>query len=152
MSRRVDADRRIVFQGLGALGVAAALAACGGSGGSAGGYGSGPDSSSSGAEGTAEPGPGTVLATTDQIPVGGGIVLSERQLVITQPSQGAYKAFSAVCTHQGCLVSTPTNGSIPCNCHGSRFDAATGEVTGGPAPSPLAEVAVTVEGNQILST
>lgn len=140
MTGPVRAERRIVFQGLGSLGVAAALAGCGSDSG-----GSGSDDSAPETEA------GAVLATTDEVPVGGGVVLSDRKIVVTQPSQGEFKAFSAVCTHQACLVSTPANGSIPCECHGSRYDAAAGEVTGGPAPSPLAEVAITVQGDEILT-
>lgn len=149
MTGPMRAERRIVFQGLGSLGVAAALAGCGsGTDGDAGGADGADGADGSGDGATAEP--GSVLATIDEVPVGGGVVLSEQEIVVTQPSQGEFRAFTAVCTHQGCLVSTPTNGSIPCACHGSRFDAATGEVSGGPAPSPLSEIAVTVEGDEIL--
>ena len=110
-------SRRIVFHGLSALGVAAVLAGCGGDDESA------PSASTPSSEkssaGSSEPGGGQpkkprsqqpkkatvdALATTDEIPVGGGIVLTDARIVITQPSQGEFQAFSAVCTHQGCLV------------------------------------------------
>lgn len=136
MTRQVRADRRIVFQGLGSLGVAAALAGCG---------------SSSDDSGTTATEAGAVLTTTGEVPVGGGVVLGDQEIVVTQPSEGEFKAFTAVCTHQACLVSTPTNGEIPCDCHGSRYDAATGERTAGPAPSGLAEIDIVVEGDEILT-
>lgn len=57
-------------------------------------------------------------------------------------------AFSGYCTHQGCGVSK--NGDeLDCPCHGSRFDAATGDVLEGPAETPLPEVEVTVQDGMI---
>lgn len=127
--------RRILFHGLGALGVAAALAGCGGS----------DDSGSS--VPTAEA--GAELATTAEVPVGGGIILTDQKVVITQPSEGEFVAFSALCTHQQLMVTSVEDGVIMCDNHGSSYDAATGEVAGGPAPSALTEVAITVEGDKI---
>jgi Rieske Fe-S protein len=68
---------------------------------------------------------------------------------VTQPSAGTFKAFNAVCTHQGCTVASVANGTITCPCHNSQFSAADGSVQSGPAPSPLASIAVTVTGTQI---
>lgn len=136
---QVRANRRIVFHGLGALGVAAALAGCGG-GDDGGNGGDGGDEVESGAE----------LTTTDQVPVGGGIVLTDQKVVVTQPTEGEFMAYTAVCTHQQLLVTSVEDGTILCANHGSEYDAATGEVTGGPAPSKLATVAIKVEGDKIL--
>ncbi|QYJ04961.1 Rieske (2Fe-2S) protein [Nocardioides panacisoli] len=144
MNEQPRADRRIFFQGVGSLGVAAALAGCGSSD-----SGSDSGSGSDGGGGSAEA--GTVLTPTGDVPVGGGVVLSDEQVVITQPTEGEFKAFTAVCTHSQCIVSTPADGSIPCNCHQSSYDAATGEVTGGPAPEALAEVAIEVRGDEIVT-
>lgn len=131
----VRATRRIVFHGLGALGVAVALAGCAG-----GDDGSSAEEVESGAE----------LTTTDQVPVGGGIVLTEAKVVVTQPTEGEFKAFTAVCTHQQLTVTSVEDGTIVCSNHGSEYDAATGEVTQGPAPSGLAAVAITRDGDRIL--
>lgn len=129
--------RRIVFSGLGALGVAAALAGCGGS-----------DD-----DGTSTPtvDTGAELATTDEVPVGGGIILTEQKLVITQPTEGTFKAFTAVCTHQGLLVTSVEDGTIRCANHGSSYSVESGEVEGGPAPSALAPVEIDVQGDRILA-
>lgn len=81
------------------------------------------------------------------IPVGGGRVFESLQAVVTQPTAGEYKAFSSVCTHQGCQVSGVENGVISCACHGSQFDAATGEVTQGPATKALPAKSVTLDGD-----
>lgn len=87
----------------------------------------------------AQPAPaaaGTAVARVADIPVGGGKILPDRQLVVTRPSEGEVKVLSAVCTHQGCLVDTVANGTISCPCHGSAFSL-TGDVTSGPATRPL---------------
>jgi Rieske Fe-S protein len=89
------------------------------------------------------------LAATSEVPVGGCAVFSEQKVVLTQPAEGEFKAFSSVCTHQGCTVSAASDGVIPCNCHGSKFSLEDGSVISGPATAPLAEVAITVEGDSI---
>jgi len=83
---------------------------------------------------------------TADIPVGGGKIYDAQQLVITQPTAGTFKAFSAVCPHQGCLVSAIENGQIQCPCHASRFAVTDGAVLGGPAPTGLPAEKVTVAG------
>jgi Rieske Fe-S protein len=93
--------------------------------------------------------PGAPLAKTADIPVGGGQVFADQKVVITQPAQGDFKAFTAVCTHQGCTVSTVEGGTINCACHGSRFKVADGSVANGPAPSALAPKTIKVEGDAI---
>lgn len=130
-------SRRIVFQGMGALGTAAALAACGSDGGDD--SGDAPD-----------PGAGTDLAAASEVPVGGGLVLTDQQIVITQPTEGDFKAFSAVCTHQKCTVAD-VDESINCTCHGSRFSVQDGSVESGPAPSALEAIDITVEGDRIVA-
>jgi nitrite reductase/ring-hydroxylating ferredoxin subunit len=130
-SRRADLDRRNVLTGIAAAGVAVPiLAACG----------------SSGAGGAA--GSSRGIKTTD-IPVGGGTVFEGAQIVITQPTAGEFKAFSAICTHQGCLVSKVASGKIDCPCHGSQYSIEDGSVEKGPATKGLAEKTVTVTGDSI---
>ncbi|MFE2430015.1 Rieske (2Fe-2S) protein [Streptomyces sp. NPDC059373] len=93
---------------------------------------------------------GAPLAKAADIPVGGGTVLADRKLVVTQPTKGRFKAFSAVCTHQGCTVKDVNSGTINCPCHGSRFRITDASVAAGPAPRPLAEQPITVQGGEIL--
>ncbi|MFD0634992.1 Rieske (2Fe-2S) protein [Catenulispora yoronensis] len=83
------------------------------------------------------------------MPVGGGAILADRQIVLSQPTAGTFKAFTAVCTHQGCTVSSIDKGLISCPCHGSRFHLADGSVANGPATQPLAPVAIKVADGQI---
>jgi Rieske Fe-S protein len=95
---------------------------------------------------------GESLASTADIPVGGGEVFADQNVVVTQPEAGTFKAFSAVCTHQGCTVSKVAAGTIDCACHGSKFAIADGSVVDGPASSPLEERQVTVSGDKIQLT
>ena len=60
-------------------------------------------------------------------------MLTDDKLVVTQPTEGEFKGFTAVCTHQGCTVGRVEDGEIRCPCHGSRFSAEDGSVVGGPA-------------------
>ncbi|MFH8466916.1 Rieske (2Fe-2S) protein [Streptomyces sp. NPDC017991] len=92
---------------------------------------------------------GKELTRTADVPVGGGKVFKEEKVVVTQPEKGGFKAFSAVCTHQGCVVADVSDGTVNCTCHGSRFRVADGSVAGGPAPKPLPPRRITVEGDSI---
>jgi Rieske Fe-S protein len=90
------------------------------------------------------------LASTSQVPVGGGTILNAKKIVITQPQSGTFKAFTAVCTHAGCTVGSVSGGTINCPCHGSKFNIANGAVVNGPAASPLAPVNIKVQGTSIV--
>ncbi|MFJ3817590.1 Rieske (2Fe-2S) protein [Streptomyces sp. NPDC090056] len=92
---------------------------------------------------------GEALARTSEIPVGGGAVFAEEKVVVTQPTAGEFKAFSAVCTHQGCLVNRVADGTIDCPCHGSKFRVADGSVVTGPATRPLPAERINVSGGTI---
>ena len=89
------------------------------------------------------------FAQTSDIEVGGGTIFPEDQVVITQPADGEFKCFSAVCTHQGCIVSSVSDGNINCECHGSAFSIADGSVVTGPATAPLGEQQIAVDGDSI---
>jgi Rieske Fe-S protein len=134
-----EPTRRAALAGAGFAGLAAALAACGqGSTGSS--AGSGPGQAGGGS---------AALASTSEIPAGGGKVFSAEKVVVTQPAAGEFKAFSAVCTHLQCLVDKVASGTIDCPCHGSEFSVKNGSVVSGPAPSPLPAQAIKVAGGKI---
>ncbi|MBC2903277.1 Rieske (2Fe-2S) protein [Streptomyces cupreus] len=124
-----------------ATGAAALVAGCGDNG----------DGSTSTEQtaGTTETADGEELTTTDDIPVGGGKIFKDEQVVVTQPEDGEFKAFSSTCTHQQCTVATVSDGTINCTCHGSRFNITDGSVARPPATRPLPEKEITVEGNSI---
>ncbi|MGW6922184.1 Rieske (2Fe-2S) protein [Streptomyces sp. NPDC054950] len=150
--------RRTVVAAAGAAGLSVALTACGGSdddsssssasAGTSGSTGS-TEAASSGGTGGGDNAAAGALATTADIPEGGGKVFGSEKVVVTQPTAGTYKAFSAVCTHQGCAVKSISDGVINCPCHNSNFSITDGSVKSGPAQKPLPEVAITVSGNSI---
>ncbi len=94
---------------------------------------------------------GTVLAPLTDIPENGGTVFDDQEVVVTRGTGNAVHGFSAICTHQGCLVSAVRDGAITCPCHGSAFDATTGAVLRGPAQTPLPAVAVKVVNGSVVT-
>ena len=135
--------RRGILVAGGVIGVASVAAACGSSGGEGGG-------SSSSSASTAPTAGGTKLGAVADIPVSGGKVFDGPQVVVTQPQAGTIKGFTAVCPHQGCLVSTVQDNEILCPCHGSLFSAEDGSVIQGPATTGLAAVPVSVDGESVV--
>jgi Rieske Fe-S protein len=93
---------------------------------------------------------GTLLGQAADIPVGGGKIFTDAKVVVTQPTKGVFKGFSAVCTHVGCLCNHVADGTIDCPCHGSKFAISTGAVVAGPAPRPLPAAPITVTDGKIL--
>jgi Rieske Fe-S protein len=154
-----EATRRALLAGAGLAGVAA-LAACsssssassspaaGGAATTAAG-GAATTAAGGGASASSGSGGGTALGAASEIEVGGGKVFAAQKVVVTQPSAGQYMGFSAICTHQQCVVDQVANGTIDCPCHGSKFSVKDGSVVAGPAPSPLPAAHVTVSGGQI---
>lgn len=94
---------------------------------------------------------GVALTAVADVPVGGGVVIKKHQVVVTQPEKGEFKAFSTVCTHQGCTVAEVAERTINCPCHGSKFSITDGSVVSGPAPKALPPKAVAVKGADIVS-
>jgi Rieske Fe-S protein len=150
--------RRWLLQG--GVGVAAAvvLAGCGDETSPAGGSGSpttpeedtGEGGGGGGGEGGGEGGGGgTELGSAADVAVGSGAIFAAQQVVVTQPTEGEFRAFDTTCTHQGCPVSEVTD-TINCNCHGSAFALEDGSVVSGPATQPLGSKQVTVEDGTIL--
>ena len=155
------ATRRGMLAGVGLVGLAGAITACssGGSSSSAAvadpatSSGTGGASSATSAAAPASSASGGTaagaLAPTSAIPVGGGMIFPAQLVVVTQPSAGQFKAFSAVCTHMGCTVSQIANGRIDCPCHGSEYSITDGAVLAGPAPKPLPAKQIKVTGDSI---
>jgi nitrite reductase/ring-hydroxylating ferredoxin subunit len=92
----------------------------------------------------------TVLGAASQIPVGGGVIFTAEKVVVTQPAKGEYKAFSAICTHVGCLCNVVANGTINCPCHGSKFKITDGSLVTGPGSGPLPGRTIAVTDGKIL--
>jgi Rieske Fe-S protein len=158
------ATRRGMLAGVGLVGLAGAITACSSGGSSmsaavadpatSSGAGapaatsaaaSAPASASSAAGGAAA----GALTATSAIPVGGGKIFAAQTTVVTQPSAGEFKVFSAVCTHMGCIVNQIADGRIDCPCHGSEYSITDGAVLAGPAPKPLPAKSFKVTGDSI---
>jgi nitrite reductase/ring-hydroxylating ferredoxin subunit len=131
------------------------LAACGGTGqaasvgNSGAGHKAGGGGAGGGGAGGAGAGAGTTVSTTNKVPKGGGIILPQDGVVITQPTPGEFNGFSSVCTHAGCTLHDVSHGTINCICHGSRFSIKNGHVVAGPAPVALPKVPIKVHGKDI---
>jgi len=148
-------DRRRVLRGAAALGVGGAaagvLAACGND--------ARKDTAPPASAATSSPAdqpsssPGAdgqqALVAVADVPVGGGVIVADPNVVVTQPEQGTLVAFGSICTHQGCPVAEVVDGAIVCACHGSRFAVADGSVLQGPAAAPLPPQPVKVRGGSV---
>lgn len=66
----------------------------------------------------------------------GFLIVSQPPTIMVNTGSNSFRAFTAVCTHSGCLVGSFANGRISCPCHGSQFNL-DGDVVTGPAASPL---------------
>lgn len=150
----MDIARRTVLQAGGIIAVGGVVAACSSGGSTAAtsapaAGGSAAASAAPSGSAAASGGTGAVAQVSD-IPVGGGVILPDQAIVLTQPTAGDVKAFTAVCTHQGCLVSQVVNNEIICPCHGSKFSASDGSVIQGPAQSPLQAAGVAIDGGSVV--
>ncbi|MGB0100699.1 MAG: Rieske 2Fe-2S domain-containing protein [Nocardioides sp.] len=133
-------SRRQTLTGAALVGVGAPLlAACGGDDGA----------STSQAPDVAA---GETLGPASEVPVGGGVIYAEQEVVVTQPTEGEFKGFSSICTHQKCPVTEIKDGTINCTCHGSKFSIEDGSVSNGPATSGLPAVQVAVDGDQVVTS
>lgn len=142
MSASPSPARRTVLRGAaalaGAAGAGAALAAC-------------STETNSGGNTPATPTAPVELGPAAEVPVGGARLYRERKLVVSCPAAGEYKAFSAQCTHAGCVLDKIVEGEGNCPCHGSRFDVSSGKVLKGPATDPLPAVPVRAENGKLIA-
>ncbi len=139
-------SRRTVFQGLLALGgvalVPGVITACSSGGGD-----------SDDAAGDEEGGGITGEISAADVAVGTAVVveLGDDKVVVAQPTEGEYVAFSAVCTHEGTDVEVSDGLELTCPNHGSQYDAGDGAaVLKGPATNPLRALDVALEGDQLV--
>jgi len=159
MTDQADLTRRTVLTlgSVGAVGGAFVLAGCttDASGGSTstGASPSGPDGSTADESATPDaPAAGVDVAALADVPVGGSIDANVEgaPALVAQPTAGQVVAFSAICTHQQCVVAAAGT-EFHCPCHGSMFDAATGDVIQGPALKPLSSIPVAISGDRIVT-
>jgi len=133
-------ERRTVFQlGISALALAG-VAAC-----------SSPSTATPGGT-TSTAGNAGIRIPLSNIPVGGGLIDANDKVVVTQATAGQYKAFSAVCQHQGCTVGSIEDKNIVCPCHGSAYSIVDGSVVNGPTTKPLIAKTATTDGTDLVVT
>jgi Rieske Fe-S protein len=130
MDNAQGVTRRGVLAGAAAIGVVGTVAACGSPG-----------------SNTPQGGSGPVTVSAAQVPVGSAVIVG--QAVVSQPTAGQFKAFSAICTHEGCLVSRVQSDKIICMCHSSVFSAKDGSVIDGPARRALDPRTVSQSGDTL---
>lgn len=140
-------SRRTALAVTGAGLSASALAACGSSDNGAS---SAPPTGGDTPPAPSSSGPGQNLGPASDVPTGGGKIYAQQNVVVTQPTAGDFKAFSATCTHMGCQVAKVADGKILCPCHGSQYSITDGSVVGGPAPAPLPAKQVTDQGGNLV--
>jgi Rieske Fe-S protein len=142
-----DTTRRAVLAGAAGITAASILAACGDE------PTNNPGSTTTTGGGAATSnGASGVQAKKSQVPVGGGLIMADKDVVITQPTDGTFKAFTATCTHQQCPVASVSGGTINCTCHGSKYSITDGSVKNGPATRPLTAKQVTANGDDLTVT
>ena len=142
-----ELQRRDVLATGGVLAAAGLVAAC--SSGGSGMTGEAPQSPTASADaGGARP--SGALASVADVPVGGGVIVPDPPVVVVQPSDGAILGFTAVCPHQGCIVSEVKDNTIICGCHNSIFSAEDGAVISGPATTGLASADVQIDGDYVV--
>ena len=151
----METDQTVSRRSVLAVGAAAAgsvaLVACGSDSGTTGAASTTPPSPTPSPTGSTA-GAAGLIAVAD-VPVGGSAAATNAgaPVVVAQPKAGEVVAFSAICTHKGCTVN-PDGAQLKCPCHGSVYDAFTGEVVSGPAPAPLPPVTVSVAKGVVVAT
>lgn len=130
-------SRRSVIAGAASTPIAASLAACG------------SDSGTPQVATAPDVPAGELVGLTSDVEVGGCAVFQDSKIVVTQPTAGEFKAFSALCTHEGCVVSSGDDGDIVCRCHMSRFALTDGAALSGPAKKPLPPITISVTADEI---
>ncbi|MHB1739714.1 MAG: Rieske (2Fe-2S) protein [Actinomycetes bacterium] len=147
-------SRRDVLRGVAAAGVlglgAVGLSACAGQRSST--LPTGVDQTGGGSFANPQGTAGSVISTTILVPQGGSVIVNAGgpRVAISQPAANEYRAFSARCTHMGCIVSPGNSLTLRCPCHGSIFNAATGAVLRGPATISLPAITIAVKGGNIV--
>jgi nitrite reductase/ring-hydroxylating ferredoxin subunit len=137
MSGRPSTSRRTVLRGAALAPVAAlGLTACG------------PDGT--GAYTSATPTAPVDLGAESEVPEGGAKLYRDHNVVVSRDANGALKAYSSLCTHAQCPINKLKGTRLICPCHGSEFDATTGQVVRSPASVPLPEVPVRVQGGKLV--
>lgn len=136
MPGRPSASRRTVLRGVALTPVAGlAAAAC----------------SPGGGAGPAGPTAPVDLGGEQEVARGSATLYRDHNVVVSRDRDGSLKAYSTICTHGRCPINKLKGTTLVCSCHGSEFDARTGEVLQAPATEPLEEVPVRTENGRLVA-
>ncbi|MER5750958.1 Rieske 2Fe-2S domain-containing protein [Streptomyces sp. NPDC002088] len=91
------------------------------------------------------------VGAESEIAKGSAKLYRDHNVVVGRRDDGTLKAYSTICTHALCPINKLEGTTLVCPCHGSRFDALTGEVLHDPATVPLKELPVEVKGGRIVA-
>lgn len=95
----------------------------------------------------------TLVGQVADFPVGSGKVVpvDNKPVMVVNTAQGGIKAFSAICTHLGCVVDWNKSKSvIQSPCHDGRFNPVTGAVISGPPPRPLPAYELSIQDGKVM--
>ncbi|MFE1047865.1 Rieske (2Fe-2S) protein [Streptomyces olivaceus] len=92
------------------------------------------------------------LGADGEVAEGATRLYRDANVVVSRAGDGSLKAFSTVCTHAGCAIGKLEGTKLVCPCHGSEFDARTGEVLHAPATAPLVELPIEVKQGRIVAS
>ena len=144
MKEKISRERFIRLGSAIGVSVAGAsmISACGGGSGSSG------SASESATQGTS--GGGQAIARESELAPGSATKFKDsgKPAILVHLDSGEFAAYSAICTHQRCIVAY-RGGQLACPCHGSIFDAANGEVINPPAPRPLTKIPIEVRNGEV---
>ncbi len=105
----------------------------------------------SGASASSGSGPGTEIASVDQVQQRGIVGFRDPSngdpAVLMKLSDGRIVCYDAICTHEGCTVGYDRgSGLLVCPCHGAAFDPERdAEVVGGPTDRPLPTLPIRID-------
>lgn len=92
--------------------------------------------------------PSAEVAAT-QVPVGSAVIVDK--IIIAQPTEGQFVAYSTTCPHQGSSITQVDGSTVKCPSHGSVFDIATGAPVSGPATTGMTTVPVTESAGTVVA-
>lgn len=92
--------------------------------------------------------PSAEVAATE-VPIGSAVIVDK--IIIAQPTEGQFVAYSTTCPHQGSPITQVDGDTVRCPSHGSVFNIATGEPVSGPAATGMSTVPVREEGDAVIA-
>ncbi|MEV7285889.1 Rieske (2Fe-2S) protein [Streptomyces sp. NPDC093252] len=90
------------------------------------------------------------VGAESEVGKGAAALYRDHNVVVSRAEDGAVTAYGSVCTHAGCAIYKLEGTTLICPCHGSEFDARTGEVLQGPATVALPELSVRTENGRLV--